>query len=128
MQIEGAISNRDGAQMKTILLLLTIIIGVSAVSCNKKPAATVAQSPAKHFKLKGKVVSIDQRAKMLNVDSEAIPGFMEAMTMPYKIKPENELDQLHPGDAITADLLVQDDDAWLENITVTGHSAASSPK
>ena len=82
-------------------------------------------SHSKQFHLKGKVVSIDDRAKMVNVDSEAIPDFMDAMTMPYKVKPESELDKLHPGDAITADLLVQDEGAWIENINSTGHPVSA---
>lgn len=62
---------------------------------------------------------------MANIDSEAIPGFMEAMTMPYKVKPEGELDKLSPGDTITADLLVQDENAWIEKVVVTGHASSS---
>jgi Cu/Ag efflux protein CusF len=48
---------------------------------------------------------------------------MGAMTMPYQVKPASELDKLAPGDAITADVVVQDDNSWLENVAVTGHSA-----
>jgi hypothetical protein len=36
--------------------------------------------------LGGKVVSIDAASGMVTVDHEAIPGFMDAMTMPYKLK------------------------------------------
>lgn len=85
-----------------------------STSCNKTPATA-----AKRYHLKGKVVSIDKQGKMANIDSEAIPDFMGAMTMPYTVKPEGELDQLKPGDAITADVVVQDEGAWLENIVVT---------
>jgi protein SCO1/2 len=111
--------------MASLLLFAT-------VSCDKKTAQNTSQSSAqssvKHYKLKGKVVSVDKQSKMVNVDSETIPGFMDAMTMPYKVKPESELDKLHPGDVITADLIVQDEaaGAWIENIVVTGHSAAPS--
>jgi protein SCO1 len=95
------------------------------VGCSKstQPASQDSSqaSSGKHYQLKGKVVSIDKQGKMLNVDSEAIPGFMDAMTMPYKVKPESKLDQLHPGDAVTGDLVVTDEGALLENITVTGH-------
>ena len=111
---------------KIWLLLLATALGLAAVSCNKKP--TENQTSAKHYRLKGKVVSIDKQGKILNIDNEAIPGFMDAMTMPYKVKPESELDQLHPGDAIAADLLVQDEGAWLENVVVTGHSEALPAK
>jgi protein SCO1 len=102
--------------MKIIaLFLLTMLVG-AAISCTKKSDNSQSAIPGKHYQLKGKVVSIDQRGKMVNIDSEAIPGFMEEMTMPYQVKPESELNQLHPGDSITADLIVQDENAWLENI------------
>jgi len=114
--------------MKIAILLLICSLAPTGVSCNNKPAGSASPAHSKKFSLKGKVVSIDDRAKMVNVDSEAIPGFMDAMTMPYKVKPDSELNQLHPGDAISADLLVEDDGAWLENITVTGHWSAGQNK
>lgn len=114
--------------MKIAILLLSCTIAFTAVSCNKKSAESASPAHSKQFHLKGKVVSVDDRAKMVNVDSEAIPGFMDAMTMPYKVKPDSELNQLHPGDDVTADLLVADDGAWLENITVTRHSSAGQNK
>ena len=100
----------------TICLTLCVVL----VGCNKgtQPASS---NSAKHYQLKGKVVSVDKQSKMLNVDGEEIPGFMNAMTMPYPVKLESELDKVHPGDAISADLTVQDDNSWLENITITGH-------
>jgi protein SCO1 len=122
--------------MSTSCLFASFLFALLATSCDKKStqgttqnaAQPTASVPSKHYRLKGKVVSIDKQGKMLNVDSEAIPGFMDAMTMPYKVKPESELDELHPGDVITADLLVQDEGAWLENIVVTGHSSAPATK
>jgi protein SCO1 len=99
------------------------------ISCKKSDTnQPAAQSSAKHYHLKGKVVSIDKQAKMLNVDNEAIPDFMDAMTMPYKVKPDSELDKLSAGDAITADVVVQDDKAWLENIAVINRSATPASK
>ena len=44
--------------------------------------------------------------------------------MPYTIKPPSMLDQLQPGDSITADVVVEPDKYWLENVKVTGHSKA----
>ncbi len=114
--------------MKIAILLLSCTLALTAISCNKKSAESPSQAHSKQFHLKGKVVSVDARAKMVNVDSEAIPGFMDAMTMPYRVKPDSELDKLHPGDAITADLLVQDEGAWIENVEVTGHSSPPNSK
>jgi Cu/Ag efflux protein CusF len=110
------------------LTCICLAIALSA-GCNKTPdsgAPTTAQtsSAAKRYHLKGKVVSVDSKSKMANIDSEAIPDFMDAMIMPYVVKPESELDKLKPGDSITADVVVQDEKAWLENIAVTGNTAS----
>src|ERR1700732_5352135 len=116
----------------TPTLLICLLGLVISTACNQGSQPTVTVPPqvssAKHYHLKGKVVSIDKQGKMLNVDSESIPGFMDAMTMPYKVKPESELDKLHPGDMITGDLLVQDEGAWLENIAVMSHSSTPATK
>jgi protein SCO1/2 len=104
------------------------LFAVLTLGCNKssnQPTGTmsVQVSSQKRYHLTGKVVSIDKRASMANIDGEDIPGFMGAMTMPYTVKPASELDKLAPGDAITGDVVVQDDNSWLENVVVTGHSA-----
>ena len=43
------------------------------------------------------------------LDHEAVPGFMDAMTMSYKLKDPSVAGELHPGDRITATLLVSKD-------------------
>jgi len=103
----------------------------SLISCGPKPLSKSERmqpaetNSAKRYHLKGKIVSIDKPSKMASVDSEAIPGFMDAMTMPYNIKPESELEKLKPGDAITADVVVRDESVLLENINLTAHAAVS---
>ena len=79
----------------------------------------------KVYHVRGKVVSTDAPHAIVVLDHEAIPDFMEAMTMPYQVKPERELDKLSPGDMITADVVVQDDNGWLENIVITRHAGAA---
>jgi len=91
-------------------------LAVFSLACNRGAGS------AKRYALKGKVVSIDKNAGTANIDSEAIPGFMEAMIMPYTIKPASTLNQLQPGDLITADVLVEPDKYWLENVKVAGHT------
>ena len=94
-----------------------------AILCLCTLLAACHHPTPKRYPLKGKVISIDQRAAMANIDTETIPGFMEAMTMPYTIKPASMLDQLKPGDTITADVVVEPEKYWLENVKVTGHTA-----
>jgi protein SCO1/2 len=58
------------------------------------------------YHLRGKVVSTDAVHGIVVLDHEAIPGFMEAMTMPYQLKDPSIVSELNPGDVITADVLV----------------------
>jgi protein SCO1/2 len=106
------------------LLSLCALLSLSA-ACSRGPA----QPGAKRYSLKGKVISIDQQAKTANINNEPIPGFMDPMVMPYTIKPASALDQLQPGDTITADVVVQTDNTyWLENVKVAAHSPTPAGK
>lgn len=101
------------------LALALLALVLFAGSCNK---------PVKHYALQGKIVSIDKPGGLINVDAEAIPGFMAAMVMGYKARPASELDQLRVGDAIEADLVVSGEDYWLEHVKVTQHASAGSQR
>jgi protein SCO1 len=61
----------------------------------------------------------------LVVNHGEIPGFMGAMTLGYAVRDRRALAGLSPGDEITADVVVQGDHSWLENIVVV--KKASSP-
>jgi len=104
---------------------LCLLLAFSA-ACNRGPSQPAANSStAKRYALRGKVISIDKQAASANIDNEPIPGFMDSMVMSYTIKPPAALDQLQPGDSISADVVVQPDNTyWLENVKVTGHSIA----
>ena len=102
-----------------------------SVACNRgpsQPSAATGQPAAKRYSLKGRAVSVDKNAGTANIDNEPIAGFMDAMIMPYTIKPPSRLDQLQPGDPITADVVVESDKYWLENVKVTGHSQSPAAK
>ena len=68
------------------------------------PTSAASNTPAKTYPIRGKIVSVNGDEVML--DHEAIPGFMGAMTMGYKLKDPSIKSELHPGDRITATLLV----------------------
>jgi protein SCO1/2 len=105
------------------LFFLCSLLPFSA-ACNRgisEPGAP--NSPTtERYALKGKVISVDKNAATANIDNEPIPGFMDAMIMPYTFKPPTQINQLQPGDSITADVVVDNDKYWLENVKVTAHS------
>ena len=97
-------------------------LAVFAGACSKPQVAT------QHYRLKGKVLSIDKSQNQVLVDHEAIPGFMDAMAMPYTVKDPALLNSLAPNDQITADLVVSAGRAWLENIVVMGKGAQAGTR
>lgn len=111
--------------MKYFLILICLTM---LASCNKPPSQTTTSTPAapaaKRYHLTGRVVSTDKRGSSVMIDGDAIPDFMDAMTMPYTVKDLTLLDKLTPGDKISADVVVQGDDSWIENVVVTGHTSA----
>jgi protein SCO1 len=112
-----------GAPKRLIALswLLAVAIFVSA-GCSSKPSA-----PASRFHLHGKIVSVNLSTGSADVDHDAIPGYMEAMTMPYAIPDEKVLSTLSRSDEITADVVVVDGVPHLENVVVVKHAAKSDP-
>jgi protein SCO1 len=107
------------------LISLGILLALST-ACNRQPSGS---SSAKRYALKGKVVSVDKNAGTANINNEPIAGFMDPMIMPYKIKPASTLDQLQPGDSITADVVVAEPgNYWLENVKVVVHAQPSAAK
>ncbi len=101
------------------LLALTALAGCHSGS--KPEVQGSAAAAFKSYHLRGKVVSTNPSTGEATLNHEAIPGFMDAMTMPYKLRDPGILGELHPGDTITADVLVSqnpDADVLLDHIVV----------
>ena len=89
--------------------------------------AASAVGELKTFPIRGKIVSVDSTKGSIVLNHEAVPGFMDAMTMSYKLKDSGIVSELHPGDRITAKLLVRKtadgfEDPMLDEIVVTAQA------
>ncbi len=110
------------------LLASSLFVLVVLAGCHKgqQPTAQTAASPTyKIYKLRGKVVATNPATGEVTLNHEAIPGFMDAMTMPYKLKDPSILSELHPGDVLTADVLVSqadDADVLLDHIVIVAQA------
>jgi len=111
-------------------ILLPVLLFASALGCHHPGAASTATESSTQFKtyaLRGKVVSTNAATGEVTIDHQAIPGFMEAMTMPYKLRDTRILGELHPGDLLTADLFVSqaaDASVFLDHIVIIGQAKA----
>jgi len=105
------------------LLLLALAVSVLGVSgCHTAPkqnaSSGTAASPNKVYSLRGIIVSVDAAKGQVTLTNENIPGFMEPMTMPYSLVNPMEASELHPGDKISAQLIVGDTSALLTQIDI----------
>jgi protein SCO1/2 len=104
-----------------LIFLAALATGIAG--CNKQAAQQQPQaqteSQGKRYHLVGKIVQVQSDQNTLVIDGQDIPGFMAAMTMPYPVHAHADLAGLGAGDEITADVVVGDGGAYLENIVVT---------
>jgi Cu/Ag efflux protein CusF len=125
-------SNARYKSARRLASLSLFALLASSAACNRapvQPTTANSSSAAKRYVLKGQIISIDKQTATANINNEPIPSFMDSMVMPYPIKPPAALDQLHPGDSITADVVVDEPGKyWLENVKVTGHSNSAAAK
>ncbi|MES2221648.1 MAG: SCO family protein [Acidobacteriota bacterium] len=102
-----------------IITLLGASLGVLGCHSSSQPAQTGATaSSQKQYSIRGKVVSVDQKDGVIALDTEAIPGVMEAMTMAYTLQNPAVASELHSGDILTAQLQLGAQGAVISNIVI----------
>jgi protein SCO1/2 len=88
------------------------------IGCHPNSTSPVPSAQQKTFTIHGKVLATS--GDHITLDGEDVPGFMEAMTMDYKLADPSVASELHPGDRITAKVLAdRDKDGDYTNIRLT---------
>ena len=99
--------------MRRALVLASLLFLAVACADKEKP---LSEKGEKLYVLKGKIVSRDVSDNSLRVDHQAVPGYMEAMTMDYPVRGA-KVAQLPPDKAaVEARLHVTDDRYWLTDV------------
>jgi protein SCO1/2 len=68
------------------------------------------------FTVKGVVKSIEEDLSSARIDHEEIPGYMQAMTMPFAIGDTSEWATIETGDSISFLLHVTDERSWIDGV------------
>ena len=123
--------NHRGKLPASLPLLLSIAFTLSLVACGgsqqTQPSAATSATQEQHYHMAGTVVSIDKEQNHLIVNHGDIPGFMAAMTMPYPVVDPKTLDRVGIGDQITADVVVANGQARLQDVVVVKKANGSAP-
>jgi protein SCO1 len=98
---------------------VAFVLAFLCIGCTSSPAT-------KHYTLHGKIMSVDKLGHQLIIDHDVIPGFMDAMTMPYPVTDNAMLDQVNAGDEIKADLKVQGESIAIDKLEVVKKAAPGS--
>ena len=93
---------------------------VPAVARAAEPASAIANSGSTNhraFFVRGVLKEIKPDGATVVIQHEAIPGFMEAMTMPFRVRKPTETVGLGIGDPVSFRLVVTADESWIEQLT-----------
>jgi protein SCO1 len=86
--------------------------------------ASICLAGPQRYPMTGLVLEIDDPHQTVTVSHQQIPGYMEAMSMPFHVRPAKALAQLHPGEGIACTLVVDKNSSWLEDIRVVEFDSA----
>jgi protein SCO1 len=89
--------------------------------------AIVSCSSTKEYEMRGQILAINRDKMEILVKHDEIQGLMPAMTMPWKVRTANMLDNLGPGDLITSQIAVENNQGVVIAITRLGTAKPDLP-
>lgn len=98
------------------VLFLAFAVSVADVSFARAEGSTNQEFHA----AKGVVIQVDSAEKKVTIKHEAIPGYMQGMTMPFDVKDTNELAGLAPGDPVSFRIVISGNEGWIDQLKKTG--------
>jgi len=100
--------------MRRAVVLASLVL--LALACAKQHEKPLDEQGEKLYTLKGKILSRDASDNSLRLDHEAIPGFMEAMTMDYPVRGAKVAALPPDKSKVEARLHVADDKYWITDV------------
>lgn len=84
------------------------------------------QPDAAENTVRGVVKDLKADGHTVVISHEAIAGYMDAMTMPFKVKSTRELAGLRIGDVIAFQLHVTETESWIDRVARVGKTASAA--
>ena len=110
---------------ETMFVLFLGLVACLNLSCREakvEPASNPGTTNVTTFPMVGVVKELKPDGKTVVIKHQEVTNYMEAMTMPFRVKESGLLTSLQPGDEISFRLSVTEDESWIDQIRKTGRS------
>jgi protein SCO1 len=98
-----------------------IAVALLVAGCQKESGSV----ERREFTVNGVVTELPADGKTVVIQHEAIPNYMQAMTMPFDVHDPSLLTGLKAGDAVKFHLVVTDKDGWIDKIAILSNAPAT---
>jgi len=79
-------------------------------------SALLLSACAHRYRVQGLVLDVNRNDKVMVVSHRAIPGYMDAMTMPFRVRSASELNSVKRGDQVEFQLVVKRRNSLAEKV------------
>ncbi|HET7436486.1 MAG TPA: copper-binding protein [Thermoanaerobaculia bacterium] len=102
--------------MRTVVLLFAALSLFACGGSDEPAAKPLSEAGEKLYDMRGVIQGRDAADNTLRVDHEAIPGFMEAMTMDYSVRGAKVESLPKDGSRVSAKLHTTERSYWLTDV------------
>jgi protein SCO1/2 len=96
---------------------------VLLASCTSKPKEPV---DVRRYPIEGKVIALDQPKKQITLQHREIPGYMAAMTMPFRVQDDWVFNVVRPGDELRGTLAVSAEGTYITEVSINQSAATAT--
>jgi protein SCO1/2 len=89
--------------------------------------ALLSCSEPRRYEMRGQILGVNRDKLEVLVKHDEIVGLMPAMTMPWRVRSADMLDAIGPGDLITSELEVENNQGVITKITKLGTAKPDMP-
>ncbi len=93
--------------MKRSLCAIAMLLAAGIGGCHKS-SSNPASTSVNQYEVKGTVEGLDTANGYVVLNADAIPGYMDAMTMTFQLRAPATIAELHVGDKLVAHLTVDE--------------------
>ena len=108
-------------------LNLVLLLLLSWLGCACSVPKLVRVGP-QTFSVRGVVQEFKPNGRTVVIQHNTLSNYMDAMTMPFKVKEQKELAGVKIGDEVSFRLLVTAEESWIDHLRKTGRTFSSEAR